>query len=153
MARQLGVAAIWVSNHGGRSMDSLKPNMEVLEDCILALRDFEAKNASKLLPAKMEVYYDSGIRYGEDIFKALAQGADFVFVGRPLLWGASVDGRDGCEKVLDILESELRLAMGLAGCTNVREVTREYLLTPQDRMIELLEKWKRGKKSLPKPRL
>jgi isopentenyl diphosphate isomerase/L-lactate dehydrogenase-like FMN-dependent dehydrogenase len=93
---------------------------------------------NKTSEIKMELWFDGGIRYGEDIFKALALGADFVFIGRPVMWGASVGGVEGCRQVLDILEGELKLAMGLAGCLNVAGIGREYVVTAKDRIKAIL---------------
>ena len=87
----------------------------------------------------MEIYFDGGIRYGEDIFKALAIGADFVFVGRPLLWGTAVGGEEGARKILEILEYELKLIMALAGTTSIKEISKDYLESRKDQLLELLQ--------------
>ena len=69
--------------------------------------------------------------HGTDVFKALALGADMVFVGRPALWGLAYDGQKGVEKTLELLKSELDNAMGLAGCKDVKDITRDIVITPK----------------------
>jgi (S)-2-hydroxy-acid oxidase len=70
---------------------------------------------SKTIP----VYFDGGVRKGSDVLKALALGADVVFLGRAALWGLSAHGQEGVEKVLEILNRELKEAMITTGCMNV----------------------------------
>lgn len=73
------------------------------------------------------IVLDGGVTEGTDIFKALALGAKMVFLGRPTLWGLAVDGQQGVEHVLDILKKELDVAMALAGCKNVADITRNHV--------------------------
>jgi (S)-2-hydroxy-acid oxidase len=61
------------------------------------------------------------------VFKALAIGADLCFIGRPVLWGLAYGGQEGVELVLEILENELRLTMGLAGVRTLKEISRSHL--------------------------
>lgn len=77
---------------------------------------------------KIPVHVDGGIRHGTDVFKALALGADFVWIGRPVLWGLAYGGQKGVELALRLLGDEIRLAMGLAGVTKVSEISKEYLV-------------------------
>ncbi|KAH6923230.1 hypothetical protein HPB50_025443 [Hyalomma asiaticum] len=63
----------------------------------------------------MEVYLDGGVRTGADVVKALAQGARAVFVGRPVVWGLAYDGKQGVDRVLQILKEELEHTMQLLG--------------------------------------
>lgn len=77
---------------------------------------------------KIPVHVDGGIRHGTDVFKALALGADFVWIGRPVLWGLAYKGQEGVELALRLLSDEIRLAMGLAGVTKVEDITKEYLV-------------------------
>jgi isopentenyl diphosphate isomerase/L-lactate dehydrogenase-like FMN-dependent dehydrogenase len=70
---------------------------------------------------------DGGVRRGTDVLKALALGAKAVLLGRPVLWGLALGGQQGVERVLDTLRRELDLAMALAGCASVGEVTRDLL--------------------------
>jgi (S)-2-hydroxy-acid oxidase len=97
LAREHKVDAIWVSNHGGRQLDTIPASIEVLEECVEAVRG-----------SGMEVYFDGGVRRGTDVFKALALGANCVFIGRPVLYGLAVNGQAGVEKVLTILNDELK---------------------------------------------
>lgn len=71
---------------------------------------------------KVPVIFDGGIRTGEDVLKALILGADIVMIGRPILWGLACDGQRGVERVLEILNDELREAMLATGCTNIDQV-------------------------------
>lgn len=77
---------------------------------------------------KIPVHVDGGIRHGTDVFKALALGADFVWVGRPALWGLAYKGQAGVELMLRLLSEEFRLCMALAGTTRVSDIGKEYLV-------------------------
>lgn len=70
---------------------------------------------------------DGGIRQGTDVFKALALGAKFVFIGRPALWGLAVDGQKGVETVLELLRKELDVTMTLSGCAKLSDIVREMV--------------------------
>ncbi|KAL1480761.1 hypothetical protein MTO96_050772, partial [Rhipicephalus appendiculatus] len=100
-AHRHGAAAVIVSNHGGRQLDGTPATIDALPEIVAAVGD------------KMEVYLDSGVRTGADVVKALALGARAVFVGRPVLWGLAYDGKQGVEKVLQILREELKRTMQL----------------------------------------
>jgi len=75
----------------------------------------------------MDIYVDGGIMKGSDVFKALALGAEMVFVGRGIVWGLGVGGQEGVEKVLNILKDELQLTMTLSGTKNISEIDHTYL--------------------------
>ncbi|KJH50320.1 dehydrogenase, FMN-dependent [Dictyocaulus viviparus] len=111
-AVELGVHGIIVSNHGGRQMDSAPATIEVLPEVAKAVR------------GKIPIFIDGGIRNGRDIFKSIALGANGVFVGRPILWGLSVEGSQGVAKVLQILQCELTHTMQLAvpGFSSIGEI-------------------------------
>lgn len=96
-----GAAAVLVSNHGARQLDGEPSTIECLPDVVRAVGD------------RCEVYLDGGVRCGTDVAKALCLGAKAVFVGRPALWGLAYKGKEGVDKVLEILRSELDRAMGL----------------------------------------
>ncbi|KAL7635786.1 UNVERIFIED_CONTAM: hypothetical protein RMT77_013603 [Armadillidium vulgare] len=113
---EVGAAAIWVSNHGGRQIDGTLPTMEALPEIVDAVGH------------ACEIYVDGGVRTGADIFKALALGANMVFVGRPLAWGLTCGGYDGAYKVLQILENELKNTMCLSGCPTVKSITRDRVV-------------------------
>ncbi|MBL8213167.1 MAG: alpha-hydroxy-acid oxidizing protein [Bryobacterales bacterium] len=108
LAKEHGADGIVVSNHGGRYLDYAPSTIEVLPEIL------------KEVNGRMPVLIDSGFRRGTDILKALALGANAVLVGRPPLWGLGAFGQAGVEKVLQMLESELALAMGLAGQTTIQ---------------------------------
>ena len=115
LAVKHGVDAIVVSNHGGRQLDSVPASVEVLPEIVAAVA------------GRCEVYLDGGIRRGTDILKALSLGARAVLVGRPILYGLAVNGAEGVAHVLEILRSELELAMVLAGCSDIRNISRSLV--------------------------
>jgi (S)-2-hydroxy-acid oxidase len=110
-----GVDGIIVSNHGGRQLDGTLATLDALPDIVTTV--------NKRIP----VHIDGGIRHGTDIFKALALGADFCWIGRPMLWGLAYNGQAGVELCLRILTDEFRLCMGLMGITKVSEIGPQYL--------------------------
>ncbi|MFK8907877.1 alpha-hydroxy acid oxidase [Streptomyces sp. YS-3] len=111
-AAGLGADAVVVSNHGGRQLDGAAAGVELLA----AVRE--------AVPDGCRVLFDSGIRSGTDILKALALGADGVLLGRPVLWGLAVDGEQGVREVLRLVESELRSALSLSGCAGPADARR-----------------------------
>lgn len=111
-----GVDGIWVSNHGGRQLDSVSSTIEALPEIVAAVK------------GRIPVHFDGGVRRGGDVFKALALGADFVWVARPALWGLHYNGQQGVELMQDLLSKELEVAMGLSGSQNVQQVEESKLL-------------------------
>jgi lactate 2-monooxygenase len=109
-ARERGVDAIVVSNHGGRQIDGAIASLDALPPILDAVGE------------GMTVLLDSGIRSGADAFKALALGADAVLVGRPYLWGLALDGQNGVETVLRCILAELDLTMALSSCTELGDL-------------------------------
>lgn len=71
---------------------------------------------------------DGGVTEGTDVFKAVALGAKMVLFGRPALWGLAVNGQQGVEDVLDILRKELDIAMALAGCQSIADITKDHVV-------------------------
>jgi lactate 2-monooxygenase len=114
-ARERGVEAIVVSNHGGRQIDGAIASLDALPPILDAVGE------------GMTVLLDSGIRSGADAFKALALGADAVLVGRPYLWGLALDGQNGVETVLRCILAELDLTMALSSCTELRDLDPSLL--------------------------
>lgn len=110
-----GAAAIVVSNHGGRQLDTSAVTARVLPAVVDAVA------------GRGEVYIDGGIRRGTDVLKAVALGARAALLGRPVLWGLSVGGEQGVHDVLQLLYSELDLAMALAGCPTVADITKDLI--------------------------
>jgi lactate 2-monooxygenase len=114
-ARERGVDAIVVSNHGGRQIDGAIGSLDALPPIVDAV------------DGRTTVLLDSGIRSGADVFKALALGADGVLVGRPYLWGLAMDGQNGVETVLRSILAELDLTMALSSCTTLEDVDGSLL--------------------------
>lgn len=115
LAADHGAAAVVVSNHGGRQVDTAPATFEVLPRVADAAGD------------RLEVLMDGGIRRGSDIVKAIARGARAVGIGRAALWGLAAAGQDGVSHVIEILADELRRVMGLCGCAAVDQITRELV--------------------------
>jgi 4-hydroxymandelate oxidase len=114
-AVEAGCDGIWVSNHGGRQLDTALATADALPDIVAAVGD------------RALVVVDGGVRRGIDALKALALGADLVAVGRPVLWGLALDGAAGVQRVLTMLRDELSLAMALAGCRSIGEITPDLI--------------------------
>ena len=114
-AMDQGAAAIVVSNHGGRQLDTAIAGIRALPEVVEAVSD------------RGEVYVDGGVRRGTDVVKAIALGARAVLLGRPILWGLAVNGEQGVVDVLSLLRDEIDLAMCLCGCRNVSEITRDLI--------------------------
>jgi len=110
-----GMDGIIVSNHGGRQLDSAISTIDALSPIIDAVQN------------SIPVLMDSGIRGGADIFKALALGAKAVCIGRPYVYGLAVAGEGGVKEVLQNMLTDFELTMGLAGCKNVSEITRDSI--------------------------
>ena len=109
---------MWVSNHGGRQLDTSPSSLDALHEVVDVLRPNHCK---------IPILFDSGIMRGTDVFKALAIGADLCFVGRAALWGLTYDGQKGVELALQLLADELRTTMGLTGVRNLKEIRRSHL--------------------------
>ena len=108
--KDTGSDAIQVSNHGGRQLDSATPSIDALPK----IRDSIGKD--------FPILFDSGIRSGSDIIRALALGANFVMMGRPLMYAIGADGARGLRKVLDIIKGELSTTLGLVGLTELEQL-------------------------------
>jgi 4-hydroxymandelate oxidase len=117
-AVESGCDGIWVSNHGGRQLDTSQPPAEALRDIAEAVGD------------RAVLVVDGGVRRGVDVLKGLALGADLVAIGRPALWGLAVDGASGVQRVIELLRDELSLAMALAGCRSLADITLDLVAGP-----------------------
>ena len=106
-----GADGIIVSNHGGRATETGRGTIECVGEVVQGVR------------GRIPVLVDGGFRRGTDVFKALALGATAAGIGRPYIWGLSAFGQQGVERVLDILNNELKLAMVGCGTRSVKEIT------------------------------
>ena len=111
-----GAAGIQVSNHGGRQLDSSPAAFAALPAVAAAVE------------RRVPILFDSGIRRGQDVFKALAAGADVVCLGRPVLYGLALGGWLGVQSVLELLGQELSMVMQLAGTQTVADIKRTKLV-------------------------
>jgi isopentenyl diphosphate isomerase/L-lactate dehydrogenase-like FMN-dependent dehydrogenase len=118
MCVEHGVDGMLVSNHGGRSTETLRSTLEALPEVVAAVN------------GKIPIYVDGGFRRGTDVFKALALGAKGVGIGRPFLWGLGAFGQAGVDRVIEIMQGELKLVMGNCGTRTVADITRDYIATP-----------------------
>ena len=112
LAVSAGVNGIHVSNHGGRGDESGYATIDSLPEIV------------NVVSGQIPIIVDGGIRRGTDVLKALALGADAVCVGRPYVWGLGAFGQEGVAKVLQILDSELEVAMRQAGTPTLADITR-----------------------------
>jgi lactate 2-monooxygenase len=116
LAAEHGVAGIIVSNHGGRQIDGAVAALDALPGVVDAVA------------GKLPVLFDSGIRHGADVIKALALGALAALVGRPYCYGLAVNGEEGVRDVLANLIAEVDLTLALMGCASIAEVGRDHLV-------------------------
>ncbi|KAL4887808.1 FMN-dependent dehydrogenase [Aspergillus ambiguus] len=115
LAIKYGVDGIVISNHGGRQLDGIPATLDSLRLC------------APVAKGRIPLAVDGGIRRGSDIFKALALGASYCFMGRIPIWGLAYDGQDGVELAIKILRQELMITMALAGCRSIDEINESYL--------------------------
>jgi len=119
-AVDVGADAIVVSNHGGRQQDGALSAIRMLPSILEAVGD------------KVEVHFDSGIRSGQDVLKAVAMGAKSTYIGRAFVYGLGAMGEAGVTKALEVIHKELDTAMALSGERDVRNLGRHNLLIPAD---------------------
>jgi 4-hydroxymandelate oxidase len=122
LALEHGFDGILVSNHGGRSTETGRATIEALPEVVAEVGN------------RIPVIIDGGVRRGTDVFKALALGAKAVGIGRPFLWGLGAFGEAGVNRVLEILQGELKLAMGNCGTPSISSIDRSYVATPDWRL-------------------
>ncbi|MEE8477813.1 MAG: alpha-hydroxy-acid oxidizing protein, partial [Gemmatimonadales bacterium] len=116
LARDHGMEGVIVSNHGGRQVDGAVGALDALPGVVDAVGEDVA------------VLFDSGIRRGADVFKALALGAQAVLLGRPYAFGLALGGEDGVRDVIHNLLAELDMTTALAGCASRKEITGDLLV-------------------------
>jgi L-lactate dehydrogenase (cytochrome) len=120
---EAGMDGIVVSNHGGRQLDFTRSGIEMLVECMDALRSINADFD------KFTVLVDGGFRRGSDVFKALALGAKAIGIGRPTLVGMAAYGAEGVEKVVQIFKDEMEMHMRLMGTPTVADMTPDMVIT------------------------
>lgn len=116
-----GVDGIIVSNHGARNLDTLPATIDALPEVV------------ERVSGRLPIIVDGGIRRGTDVVKAIALGADAVMIGRPYCYGLVVGGAAGVQRVIEILRTELQLAMQLMGRGSLREIDSGALWSPPAR--------------------
>lgn len=121
-----GADAVWVSNHGGRQLDGAPASIEVLPEI--------AARVNKRVP----IIFDSGIRNGTHIFKAIAAGADVVAIGRPVIYALSLGGWRGVVSLFDYLKQDLSRVMTLAGAQTVEDI-KNIELRPKCMLVRCME--------------
>lgn len=115
-----GADGIWVSDHGGRQLDSGPASFDMLPAI------------AKVVDKRVPIVFDSGVRRGSHVFKALASGADVVAVGRPILYGLNLGGSEGVESVIEQFNKELKINMFLSGAKDINAIKNTPLYTDED---------------------
>lgn len=111
LAIENGIDGLIVSNHGGRQLDGVIASIDALPEIV------------EMVDGKIPVLFDSGVRRGSDVIKAIALGADGVCIGRPFVYGLAADGQNGVEHVLSNLCDEIRVSLSLAGAVRLQDVS------------------------------
>ncbi|PQM40469.1 peroxisomal (S)-2-hydroxy-acid oxidase GLO4-like [Prunus yedoensis var. nudiflora] len=120
-AVEVGVAGIFVSNHGGCQLDYTPTTISVVD----------------VVGGKVPVLLDGGVRRGTDVFKALALGAQAVLIGRPVIYGLAANG-ERCGRRVIVLKDEFELTMTLCGCPGVMDITRSHVRTECEKLHSML---------------
>lgn len=115
-ALDLGIDGIVVSNHGGRTLDTLPASIEFLP------------KIAKVINKKIPILFDGGIRRGTDVLKAIALGANAVLIGRPIIYGLATAGALGVAHTLKILKEELEVSMIFTGCKDIQSIDETILV-------------------------
>jgi L-lactate dehydrogenase (cytochrome) len=114
-----GVAAISVSNHGGRQLDGVPASLRALPEVVEAVK------------GRIEVWMDGGIRRGTDIAKAICLGANAVLCGRAYAYGLAAAGEAGVNRAIEILRTDLERTLRLLGCPSIAALDRSYVNVPK----------------------
>jgi glycolate oxidase len=110
-----GVNGIYVTNHGGRQLDHGRGTVDILQEVAAAVR------------GRAQIIVDGGFCRGTDVIKGIALGADVVSIGRLYLYGLAAAGQAGVQRVLELLETEIRIGLGLLGATSFAELDKSCL--------------------------
>lgn len=116
-AIEAGAAGIIVSNHGGRTLDTVPSTLDCLPGVVAAVN------------GAVPVLLDGGVRRGTDVFKAIALGASAVMIGQPVLHALAVGGMPGVAHMLTLLQTEFEIAMALMGCATLDAIDRSKVIT------------------------
>ena len=114
--RDAGADAVYVSNHGGRQLDSAPAAIQMLPQIRAAVGP------------DYPLLFDSGVRNGEAVIKALALGADFVFIGRPFLYAIGADGYAGLQQMIELIRSQIDISLAQLGCPDINGIDADMLL-------------------------
>lgn len=114
-AMDRGAAALVVSNHGARNLDTLPASIDALP------------RVADRVHGRVPLLFDGGVRRGTDVLKAIALGASAVMIGRPYVYGLAIGGAEGVRMVIEILKRELQLAMALVGRANIADIDRSVI--------------------------
>ena len=117
LAVEAGVEVVWVSNHGGRQLDSTQATIDALPAIVEAV------------DGRAQIVVDGGFRRGTDVIKALGLGADLVALGRSMLWGLAADGAAGVHRTIELFRDELKTNLALCGQTSVRQLEPDLIRT------------------------
>jgi len=131
IAIENGVDGIYVSNHGARQLDTTPATIEVLKEIADEVERVCKEKGIKKVP----VWFDGGIRSGSDVLKALALGADLVWIGRGVLWALACEGQTGVENINRILNEELKEAMLRCGCYSLEDIKKKKILYEKDELL------------------
>ncbi len=115
IAIEHGVDVIWISNHGGRQLDHGQGTMEMLPEI------------SEVVDGKAQIVLDGGVQRGSDVLKAISLGATAVAIGKMQGWALAAGGGAGVYRMLEILEEEMKVAMGLMGVTSIKQLNSNYV--------------------------
>ncbi len=119
-AVKTGAHGIVVSNHGGRQLDGAPSSISVLPKVVDAVG------------SQTEVIFDSGIRSGQDVLRALALGAKSCMIGRAYIYGLGAGGQAGVTKALEVICNELSVTMGLCGVNKIEDINQNILVGYQN---------------------
>ena len=120
IAHSLGIDGIVVSNHGGRQLDQSISTIKALT------------RIKQVVPESFPLILDGGVRRGSDVIKAICLGASACMFGRPWMYGLAFDGKNGVNLCLEILKSEIDIALGLLGVSDINDLNHNYLSRVSD---------------------